>query len=195
MKSYDVIVIGGGFGGCVAAALLSKLGKRVILLEKNQQLGGRVRPVNYKGYTLDLGNHLIEDTGSGICRIYEFLGKKIEVGAVSDALPVFVDGKWEYIGKLFRGNKSTLKSVIKELVATDYSEFDEYDHIPLRTWLQERNADQGVIDYFEFLAALEQITDQFCQRYISWEGNRDRQSQQNRSFMCGEDSRRKNSIL
>jgi len=76
MKSYDVIVIGGGFGGCVAAALLSKLGKRVILLEKNQQLGGRVRPVNYKGYTLDLGNHLIEDTGSGICRIYEFLGKK-----------------------------------------------------------------------------------------------------------------------
>ncbi|UCE72914.1 MAG: NAD(P)/FAD-dependent oxidoreductase [Methanomassiliicoccales archaeon] len=161
MATYDVIVVGGGVGGCIAAALLSKLGRRVILLEKYPQLGGRVHPVDYQGYTLDLGAHLIEDTGSGICRIYEFLGKKIEVGAVSDALPVFADGKWKHIGEVFRGNKSTFKSVIKELVSSDYSEFDGYDHLPLRAWLLERNADQGTIDFFEFLAALEQITDQW----------------------------------
>ena len=143
----------------MAAALLSKLGKRVILLEKNRQLGGRVRPFHYEGYTLDLGPHLLEDTGSGICKIYEFLGEKIEVGAVSDGLPVFVDGKWQHIGQLIRGNKSTLKSIIRELISTDYHEFDKYDHIPLRIWLTERNADRGVIDYFEFLATLEQITD------------------------------------
>lgn len=145
----------------MAAALLSKLGKRVILLEKNRQLGGRVRPFHYEGYTLDLGPHLLEDPGSGICKIYEFLGKKIEVGAVSDGLPVFVDGKWQHIGQLIRGNKSTLKSIIRELISTDYHEFDKYDHIPLRIWLTERNADRGVIDYFEFLATLEQITDRW----------------------------------
>ena len=161
MGTYDVVVVGGGFGGFVAAALLSKLGKRVVLLEKSSQLGGRVRVLDYEGYTLDLGAHLIEDTGSGICKVYEFLGKKIEIGSVSDALPVLVDGKWQHIGEILKGNKIGLKAIIKEVVGSDYREFDHYDHVPLRTWLQERNAEQGVIEYFEFLAALEQITDEW----------------------------------
>jgi len=161
MSTYDVIVIGGGIGGSVTAALLCKLGKRVALLERGPQLGGRVRPVNYEGYTLDLGAHLIEDTGSGICRIYEFLGRKLEVGAVSDGLPVFVEGRWDSIGNVFRMNKDRLKEIIKEIVSSDYSEFDRYDHIPLRVWLQERKADLPIIQYFEFLAALEQITDKW----------------------------------
>jgi hypothetical protein len=54
-----------------------------------------------------------------------------------------------------------LKSIIRELISTDYHEFDKYGHIPLRIWLTERNADRGVIDYFEFLATLEQITDRW----------------------------------
>lgn len=161
MSTYDAMVVGGGFGGFVAAALLCKLGKQVVLFEKSPQLGGRVRVLEYEGYILDLGAHLIEDTGSGICRIFEFLGKEIEVGAISDALPVLVDGKWKHIGEILAGNKSGLKAIIKEIIGSDYNEFDNYDHIPLRTWLQERNAEQGVIEYLEFLAALEQITDQW----------------------------------
>ena len=39
MGTYDAIVIGGGFGGLVSAALLSKLGKRVLLLEKYPKNG------------------------------------------------------------------------------------------------------------------------------------------------------------
>ena len=117
MSDFDAIVIGGGFGGCVSAALLSKLGKRVLLLEKYPKLGGRVHAVDYEGYTLDLGAHLIEDSGSGICKIYEFLGKKIEVGCISDALPVLVDGKWKHIGEILKGTKENLKSLIRQLTA------------------------------------------------------------------------------
>ena len=161
MSDYDAIVIGGGFGGLVSAALLSKLGKRVLLLEKYPNLGGRVHAVDYEGYTLDLGAHLIEDSGSGLCKIYEFLGKKIEVGCISDALPVLIDGKWKHIGEILGGNKESLKALIRELIATDYGEFDSFDHLPLRTWMKERGATKEIIDYFEFLAALEQITDKW----------------------------------
>jgi len=161
MSTYDAIVVGGGFGGCVSAALLSKLGKRVLLLEKYPKLGGRVQTVDYEGYTLDLGSHLIEDPGSGICRIYKFLGKKIEVGCISDGLPVLINGKWKNIGEILGGNKESLKALIRELISTDYREFDLYDHLPLRTWMKERGATKEVIDYFEFLAALEQITDRW----------------------------------
>ena len=37
---YDFIIIGGGMSGLVCAYILSKEGKKVIVLEKNSQLGG-----------------------------------------------------------------------------------------------------------------------------------------------------------
>ena len=42
-ESYDVVIVGGGMGGLNLAALLSKEGKRVLVLEKSgrDQLGGR----------------------------------------------------------------------------------------------------------------------------------------------------------
>ena len=41
-KSYDIIAIGSGHNGLVAAAYLAKAGKRVLVLERNAWLGGGV---------------------------------------------------------------------------------------------------------------------------------------------------------
>ena len=50
-----VTVIGAGFGGLSAAALLAKAGYDVTLLEKNDQPGGRARVLRDKGYSFDMG--------------------------------------------------------------------------------------------------------------------------------------------
>ena len=40
MKSYDVIIVGGGLAGLECGAILSKEGHSVCVLEKNDLLGG-----------------------------------------------------------------------------------------------------------------------------------------------------------
>ena len=44
-KDYDVIIIGGGQGGVTCGALLANQGKKVLLLEASDRLGGRWRSV------------------------------------------------------------------------------------------------------------------------------------------------------
>jgi phytoene desaturase len=50
-----IIVIGSGFGGMAAAALLAKDGFEVTVLEKNDQPGGRAIVWKEKGFVFDMG--------------------------------------------------------------------------------------------------------------------------------------------
>jgi phytoene desaturase len=55
MVQKKVIVIGAGFGGMSAAALLAKEGFEVTVLEKNDQPGGRAIVWKEKGFAFDMG--------------------------------------------------------------------------------------------------------------------------------------------
>jgi hydroxysqualene dehydroxylase len=54
-----VAVIGGGCAGLAAAARLAERSISVTLFEANPQLGGRARSVEWKGHTLDNGQHIL----------------------------------------------------------------------------------------------------------------------------------------
>ena len=41
MKKFDVAIVGGGLAGLTASIYLAKAGKKVIVLEKSSQFGGR----------------------------------------------------------------------------------------------------------------------------------------------------------
>jgi phytoene dehydrogenase-like protein len=54
--SYDAIVIGAGVNGLVAAAVLSKAGRRVLVVERAEQTGGQTRAIEFApGYRAPLG--------------------------------------------------------------------------------------------------------------------------------------------
>ncbi|WP_028315102.1 phytoene desaturase family protein [Desulfatibacillum aliphaticivorans] len=58
-NKYDVIVIGSGCGGAAAAALLSSLGNKTLLVEKSRRIGGRTATYEKKGFKLDHGHVLM----------------------------------------------------------------------------------------------------------------------------------------
>jgi len=54
-KEADVIVVGSGMNSLVCAGLLARRGKRVLVIERNDELGGCIRSEElFKGYTHDI---------------------------------------------------------------------------------------------------------------------------------------------
>ncbi len=56
---YDVIVIGGGTSGLMAAKLLSEAGKKVLILEARDRLGGRIQLAENLSFTAEAGAEFI----------------------------------------------------------------------------------------------------------------------------------------
>lgn len=55
--NYDCIVIGSGLGGLTAGAKLAKSGKKVLLIEQHDRVGGSATTFKRKGFTLEVGLH------------------------------------------------------------------------------------------------------------------------------------------
>ncbi|MBK8393969.1 MAG: NAD(P)/FAD-dependent oxidoreductase [Leptospiraceae bacterium] len=89
-KNYDVIVIGSGMGGLTTAALLSKAGKSVLVLEQHYTAGGFTHTYSRKGYEWDVGLHYIGD----VHKEYSPLRKMYDL---------ITDGelKWAYMDEVY----------------------------------------------------------------------------------------------
>lgn len=72
-EKYDVIIIGAGIGGLTAGAILSRNGKKVLVLEKNPVPGGYAVNFKRKGFTFEASLHLIN---GGSCGAAQYILKK-----------------------------------------------------------------------------------------------------------------------
>jgi len=55
----DILILGAGWSGLVAADLLSSRGRKVVILEKETEVGGLARTFNFRGFKFDLGGHCL----------------------------------------------------------------------------------------------------------------------------------------
>ena len=75
IENKEVVVIGAGIAGLTSAAILSKLGLSVTLIESHKQSGGCAGTFKRKGYIFDVGATQVAGLESGgiHSRIFKFL--------------------------------------------------------------------------------------------------------------------------
>jgi all-trans-retinol 13,14-reductase len=64
-EAFDVIVVGSGMGGMSCAAALSRLGRRVLVLEQHYLPGGYTHMFGRKGFQWDVGVHALGELHEG----------------------------------------------------------------------------------------------------------------------------------
>ena len=62
----DAVVLGGGVAGLAAGHYLAALGRRVVVLESNAEIGGLAGSFVHQGFTLDHGPHKFSSTLPGV---------------------------------------------------------------------------------------------------------------------------------
>jgi monoamine oxidase len=91
-EEAEIIVAGAGLSGLTAARRLQEAGRRVLVLEWRDRVGGRTLYANVGDHKLDLGGQFIGPTQTAARALIAELGLKLE--------PVFTDAQriWELAG-------------------------------------------------------------------------------------------------
>jgi len=140
-KKYDVVIVGGGIGGLTAAAILSKKGKKVILIERNESLGGYLDTFQRNEFIFEASLHIMDSCDkktqtykifkqSGVADKIKFLKPRYLYRSIfpgySITVPQVDTIKWYFkkISQDFPAEKDGAKRLFEEL---DYVYDNLYD--------------------------------------------------------------------
>jgi len=107
-QKYDVIVVGSGIGGLTNAALLSKLGRKVCVLEQHYTAGGYTHSYEREGYEWDVGVHYIGEVHkphSPLRRVFDVISDgKLEWAPMDEVYDRIIIGDRKYDFRAGREN-------------------------------------------------------------------------------------------
>jgi len=96
---YDVVVIGAGIGGLTAAALLSKAGFSVCVLEKEPHAGGYLAGFRRKNFIFDTAIHWLNQCAPGgmVFKLFDVLGSDYPVAEPQKRIRRYKGESFDYL--------------------------------------------------------------------------------------------------
>ena len=134
-KKYDIIIIGSGLGGLQSGVILSRKGYKVLVLEKNHQIGGSLQTFKRKGCTFSTGMHYIGslDEGQALNKIFKYFNlfdgieyKRLDetgfdifnIGGTEYRFPIGFDNFKKQMYEYFPDEKDAIDKYVSEIHKT-----------------------------------------------------------------------------
>lgn len=154
--SHDVVVVGAGVGGLVAAARLTLAGHRPLVLEAEERVGGRFSTIEKDGFKLPTGAVAIETTGP-FWETFGELGIDPDLRIPDPPVMVHLRGHdlkpgaavWEHMIK--RVTKAAGK--VAEGIARARNGEDLEDELTLEQWARRYTKSKTLLSMFQSLSA------------------------------------------
>lgn len=119
-RIYDTIVVGGGIAGLTSTAFLAREGQKVLLVEKNKELGGLVNSFSRNGFHFDAGVRALEDAGIILPMLKDL---NIELEVVKSPVSVGIENEILNIKNL--DSLIEYKQLLKKFYPESEKEIDE----------------------------------------------------------------------
>ncbi|MEK3980310.1 FAD-dependent oxidoreductase [Psychrobacillus sp. FSL K6-2836] len=141
--TWDVVIVGGGLAGYVAANYLAKTGMSILIIEKDKKVGGRARTDKINQEFFNLGPHALYKKGNAVPILQELgielygkspklqgllMNDKVEYTAPFNPLGVFTTGFLSWKERM-----EWLKVLVK-LKSTDIEKLSEQT---FQQWVQQ----------------------------------------------------------
>jgi protoporphyrinogen oxidase len=161
---YDVIIVGGGFSGLTAAYNLKD--KNILVLEKEEELGGRCLSGKWNGFHYPKGTEYIGEPDDYLKELLK------ELGIVAEKIPAPTDGV-AYNGKFYFGKEilnfltdkekkqyyALLKRLdkmnkrgIEDVIFEDQLDIIDYEHLDnqsVKEWLTRNGYSELIQKFFD----------------------------------------------
>jgi phytoene desaturase len=153
-SEFDVIVIGSGVGGLVSAAQLAIRGRKPLILEESDRLGGRFSTIDKDGYRIPTGAIAIETSGP-FYETFQELGIDPDLHVPKPAVRVRIRGHemtagapaWEHM------IKRVSKSAGKVAIGLREGGGNISDGMMLSDWAKKYTKSKTIASLFQSLAA------------------------------------------
>ena len=155
-QRYDVLVIGAGAGGLCAAARLSHLGFRTLVVESRDRVGGRASSVTEEGFTVNTGAVAIE-YGGVLEETFQTVGAPFEIRVPDPASMFRIKGRTVDItgggwGKLINGVTKKGAGLMSGLGSARTGDLPD-EQLSVKAWLSGYTKNKTIHALFRNLCA------------------------------------------